>query len=229
MNEKTGSVGLALRWRRSVRAYLPTPVPSAIVRDVIEAALASPSGGNLQPWSVCALTGEPLAALIRRVAEEGQGPESRATGFYPSDLWEPYRARRHGAAMRRSEAMADAQGGGSVEAIFARNFRFFDAPVGLFFLMDARMGSSQKIDLGIILQSVMLLAAERGLGTCAQAVWANQDRLVRSHLRIADPMRVVVGMALGYPDRESRYCAVETDRAPFEGIADLRGFPDRLA
>lgn len=227
MNERAGgtlSVRDALLWRRSVRAYLPKPVRAELVRDVIETALAAPSGGNLQPWSVCALSGDPLAALVRHVAENGQGPDSRATGFYPPNLWEPYRTRRREAANRRTEAMVDAEGGASADAVFRRNFRFFNAPVGLFFLMDGRMKASQNIDLGIFLQTVMLLAAEQGLGTCAQAVWANQDRIVRAHLGIADPMRVVVGMALGYPDRSSSYCAVTTDRAPFEETVDLRGF-----
>ncbi len=195
----------AVASRMSCRAFLPSPVPEATVREILEAARRAPSGGNLQPWHVHALAGEPLAQLIAAVRASlpahprGEGSEY---DVYPKELVEPYRSRR----FKCGEDMYATIGVPREDKFarlmqFARNYEFFGAPVGLFFHVDRSVGAPQWSDVGMYMQTVMLLARERGLHTCAQA-----------------------GMALGYRDESAPINTLVTDRAPLEEIAELRGF-----
>ncbi len=222
------NVSEAIASRMSCRAFLPTPVPEETVRAILDGARQSPSGGNLQPWRVYALTGAPLAefvAIVRgklRTQPRGDGSEYEV---YPTGLWEPYRSRRFkcGEDMYATIGVSrDDKFGRLLQ--FARNYEFFGAPVGLFFCLDRRMGPPQWSDVGMYMHSVMLLAREHGLHTCAQEAWSVWYRTVGEFLRLPPELMLFAGMALGYRDESAPINALRTDRAPLEELAELRGF-----
>jgi nitroreductase len=222
------NVSEAIASRMSCRAFLPTPVPEATVRAILDGARQSPSGGNLQPWHVYALTGAPLAELVAivhgklRTQPRGDGSEYE---IYPTGLWEPYRSRR----FKCGEDMYATIGVGRDDKFgrllqFARNYGFFGAPVGLFFCLDRRMGPPQWSDVGMYMQSVMLLAREHGLHTCAQEAWSVWHGTVGEFLRLTPELMLFAGMALGHRDESAPINRLRTDRAPLEEFAELRGF-----
>jgi nitroreductase len=221
------TVSEAVERRISVRAFKPDPVDGAVVRDILERAARAPSGGNLQPWRVYALSGEPLAEFkalaVQRMAE-GVAEEPEYT-VYPPNLWEPFRTRRFQNAEdlystlgipREDKARRLAQ--------FARNAEFFGAPVGLFFCLDRTVGPPQWSDMGMLMQTVMLLAIERGLDTCPQEFWSRFPRTVAEFIDLPDDHLVFSGMALGYRDESHVVNALKTRRDPFEVWGELRGF-----
>jgi len=222
------NVSEAIASRMSCRAFLPTPVPEATVRAILDGAKQAPSGGNLQPWRVYALAGAPLAELVAtvrariRTQPRGDGSEYE---IYPTGLWEPYRSRR----FKCGEDMYATIGVTREDKLgrllqFARNYEFFGAPVGLFFCLDRRMGPPQWSDVGMYMQSVMLLARERGLHTCAQEAWSVWHRTVGEFLKLPPELMLFSGMALGHRDESATINTLRTDRAPLEEFADLRGF-----
>jgi nitroreductase len=226
--EKQVNVAEAIDTRMSCRAFESTPVPAATVRSILDAARRSPSGGNLQPWHVYALTGEPLAELLAIVRQKlpvvprGEGSEY---DIYPPELWEPYRSRRYkcGEDLYATIGVTRDDKLGRLRH-FARNYQFFGAPVGLFFCIDRRLGPPQWSDLGMYMQSVMLLARAHGLHTCPQEAWSVWFRSVGEFLGLPPELMLFSGMALGYRDESAPINRLRTDRAPFEEVATLRGF-----
>ena len=214
----------ALHQRRSVRAFLPQAPSAEMVRTLMEAAARAASGGNLQPWRVLALAGEPLAQVVAAVAQAEPEPETHQTS-YPPSLWEPYRTRRfaNGEDLYRSIGIARDDKAGRLHQL-AKNGEFFGAPVGLFVSVDQRMGQAQWVDLGIYLQSLMLAAVHQGLATCAQGYWRRYGRSLAEHLQLPDSYRVAFGVALGYEDKDATINTLQTDRAPLHEWAELRGF-----
>jgi nitroreductase len=216
----------AVNRRISVRAFRPDPVPGEVVREILAAAQRSPSGGNLQPWTVHAIAGEPLAdfkaQVAKRVAEGGEKPEY---AVYPPDLWEPLRSRRFqcGEDLYATIGIPREDRPARLRQM-AKNLEFFGAPVGLFFTFDRRVGPPQWADVGMYMQSVMLLAVERGLDTCAQEYWANLPRLVGEFLGLGEHEMLFCGMALGYRDETAPINTLRTRRDPFEQVVHMRGF-----
>lgn len=218
----------AVATRYSCRAFLPTPVPEATVRDILERAARAPSGGNLQPWRAYALAGEPLAGLKRDIAARpdelpfGEGAEYN---IYPRPLIEPYETRRRqvGELLYRAIGVPRADRPGRIRQ-YARNFLLFDAPVALFFTIDRTMGPPQWSDLGMFLQSVMLLARGHGLHTCAQEAWTFWHRTVGALLSIPPQHILFCGMALGHADPEAAINQWRSPREPIDGFATFRGF-----
>jgi nitroreductase len=223
------NVSEALATRRSCRAFLPAPVPGATVRAILEAARQSPSGGNLQPWRVYALAGPALAGLVAlvrsRMPASPRGEEPVEYAIYPGDLWEPFRSRRYkcGEDLYATIGVRREDKFGRLLQ-FARNFEFFGAPVGLLFCLDRRLGPPQWSDLGMYMQSVMLLAREHGLDTCAQEAWSLWHRTVGEYLGLPPELMLFAGMALGHRDGSAPINRLRTERAPLEEFAELRGF-----
>jgi nitroreductase len=216
-------VSEAVARRMSVRAFRPDPVPGAMVRDILEAARAAPSGGNLQPWRVYALAGEPLARFKALVAASPM--EEPEYEVYPANLWDPFRTRRY----QCGEDLYASIGVGRDDKParyrqLARNTDFFGAPVGLFFCLDRKLGYPQWADLGMYMQTVMLLAVERGLDTCAQEYWARYPTTVASFINLPEDHQLFSGMALGYRDETAPINGWRTRRDPFEVWGELRGF-----
>lgn len=221
-------VSTAIDTRMSCRAFLDTPVPRDTLVSILEAAKRAPSGGNLQPWLVHALTGEPLREfvdIIRGKSREQPTGEGTEYNIYPPDLHEPYRARRFkcGEDLYATIDIARENKLGRLRQ-FARNYEFFGAPVALFFCVDRRMGQDQWADIGMFMQSIMLLAREHGLHTCAQEAWAVWHKTVAEYLSLPPEQMLFCGLALGYRDESAPINTLRTDRAPLEEFAVLRGF-----
>jgi nitroreductase len=222
------SVSEAVRGRRSARAFLATALPRETVEELLTLAARAPSGGNLQPWQVIALTGEPLEALKAKVLAKvaaGEAYEPMEIQVYPSPLEEPWRSRRFesGEALYRSIGVGREDKAGR-RAQFARNYNLFGAPVGLFFFVHRSFDRPQWAHLGMFIQTLMLLAEERGLGTCAQESWAAYSRTVSDICGQGEEMVLHCGVALGHPDTKHPINGWRTERAPLAEYARLEGF-----
>ena len=219
------NVSEATARRFSARAFKSDPVPGSLVREILEMAQRAPSGGNLQPWRVYALTGEPLEAL--KNAAKADGPAPTEYPVYPENLWDPFRTRRFvcGEDLYASIGIPRDDKTGRF-AQLAKNLDLFGAPVGLFFCIDRNLGPPQWSDLGMFMQTVMLLAVERGLETCAQEFWARFAQTVASCLSLPDDHMVFSGMALGYLDPDHPINNWRTRRDPFEVWCEMQGFED---
>ena len=218
-------VSEAVASRKTIRAFKPDPVPRETIESILALASRAPSGGNLQPWKVYVVTGEARAELIRRVAERrktkalGEAPEY---SIYPPALSEPYKTRRFkiGEAMYgmlgipREDKMARL-------GFFSKNWEFFGAPVGLIITIDRQMQQGQWADVGMFLQTIMLLAREHGLHTCPQEAWAVWHRIIREFLSVPENEMVFCGMGIGYAEEDHPVNALVSERAP---LADFVAF-----
>lgn len=231
--ENPRTVSGAVHSRRSIRAFTAQTVDEALVRDAIARAARAPSGGNLQPWHVMALTGEPLAELkaimARRVRElpEGEGRNGEAPHFdiYPSPMVSPYLERRVGFANALYSSMGIAREDQARRRRWHRqNLQFFGAPVGLFFYVDRAHGSAQWADLGMYLMTLMLLLREAGLDSCAQESWARYAPTVDAFLRPDDRLMLFCGMAVGYADMAHPSNRFASQRAASSEFARFLGF-----
>src|SRR5690606_19362505 len=182
-------------------------------------------GGNLQPWRVYALTGEPLADLKAKVAARIASPDEPEYDVYPPDLWEPFRTRRFQAGddLYRTIDIPREDKAARLRQ-FAKNAEFFGAPVGLFFCLDRKLGPPQWSDVGMYMQTLMLLAVERGLDTCAQEFWSRYPQSVAKAVGLPDDHMVFSGMALGYRDGDHPINAWRSTRDPAEVWCELKGF-----
>jgi nitroreductase len=218
----------AVESRFSCRAFLDTPVDEAVVRDILTRASRAPSGGNLQPWHVHVLTGEPLAtlkrAIVPRAVETPRG-EGAEYAIYPPDLNEPYEARRRdvGERLYRAIGVTREDRLGRYRQ-YARNFAFFDAPVGMFFAIDRQMGPPQWSDLGMYIQTVMLLARGHGLHTCPQEAWTFWHKSVAEFLHIPPEHILFCGLGLGHADHDAAINRWRSARAPLGEFAVFHGF-----
>jgi nitroreductase len=215
----------AVEKRISVRAFKPDPVSGDIVRDLLIKAQRAPSGGNLQPWRVHALAGAPLEALKADVNSGVNGNEPMEYEIYPADLWDPFRTRRYqcGEDLYASIDVPREDKAARFRQL-ARNTQFFGAPVGIFFSIDRHLGKPQWADVGMFMQTLMLLAVEKGLSTCAQEFWARFPATVGRHLQLPEDHMLFSGMALGYADESAPINNWRTRRDPLEVWCDLKGF-----
>jgi len=225
------SVSTAIRQRISVRKFLATPVSAAQVRELLDTARWAPSGGNLQPWKVIAVAGAERAAVIAvaraELARSADGiPREQGSDLvYPPGLWEPYRSRRYkvGEDMYGLLGIAREDRAGRLAHV-ARNFEFFGAPVGLFFVIDRRMGRAQWAHLGMFMQTLALAALEMGLGTCMQEFWGTIRESLHRHFTLPETDLIYCGMSLGYADPQAPVNRLRSARAPVDEFATLRGF-----
>ncbi|MBI2308699.1 MAG: nitroreductase [Rhodocyclales bacterium] len=217
----------AIASRRSVRRFLPTPVPKKTVEELLELAARAPSGTNVQPWKVYALAGDAKAALSAAILDKyhSTGMEGREFDYYPTEWSEPWLSRRR----KIGFDLYGLLGIGKEDKVrmrqqAGRNFLFFDAPVGFIFTMDRSLGQGMFIDYGMFMANLMTAARARGLDTCAQAAFADYHQTIRRVLGIPDNELVVCGMALGYADNEAPENKLETVREPVAGFTSFRGF-----
>lgn len=208
-------VSEAVRRRRSTRAFLDTPVDRETLAELLELAARAPSGGNVQPWRIYVITADTMPELHRFL--EGRQMEPAGYDIYPPALWEPYRTNRY----QLGEAMYERLGIPREDkparlAHLARNFRFFDAPVGIFCFVDRRMGPPQWADLGMFLQTFLLLATERGIDTCAQEAWATWSGAVAEFVGAPEEEMLFCGIAVGHADPAAPVNGLVSDRMPLE-------------
>ena len=219
----------AVASRFSCRAFLSTPVPMAIVRDILDRAARAPSGGNLQPWRVHALAGAPLEDLKARIRPHAPtNPRSEGAEYpvYPDPLKEPYHARRYevGADLYRAIGIPREDRPARYRQ-YARNFEFFGAPVGLFFSIDRTMGPPQWSDLGMFVQTVMLLARGEGLHTCGIEAWTHWHKTASAFLALPPEHMLFCGMALGHADAQAPINQWRSQRDGVDRFAVFTGFP----
>lgn len=222
------TVAGALKQRISTRAYLPKPVPETLLREILDAARWSPSGGNLQPWKVIVVSGAAQQAVINLAknypgmfpAEEGDKP------IYPANLWEPYRSRRFkvGEDLYALLGIAREDKAARLKQL-TRNLEFFGAPVGVFFVMDERMGHGQWAHLGMFMQSVALVATERGLSSCFQEFWGTLRKTLKTHFALGEHEMIYCGMALGYADESAPVNRLRSERAGVDEFARFHSDP----
>lgn len=222
------NVSDAIRQRTSIRAFTPAAVPEALLRELLDVARHAPSGGNLQPWKVIAVAGDERRAVIDAVGAalranpQGEVGERRV---YPDPLWSPYRERRYevGEALYATLGITREDKPARYRQ-FARNLEFFGAPVGLFFVIDTRMGHGQWAHLGMFMQTLALAAQERGLSTCMQEYWAQGRDTLKRHFALPEQEMIYCAMALGYADPDAPVNALRASRVAVEAFAEFRGF-----
>jgi nitroreductase len=214
----------ALKARISVRAFKSDPIPEATIREIIDVARYAPSGGNLQPWKVIAVAGAERDAVSALAKANLPGMEDDRP-VYPANLWEPYRTRRYKVGEDMYELMGIPRENKPARLMhLAQNFDFFGAPVGLFFIIDKRMGHGQWAHLGMFMQSVALAALERGVQSCMQEAWARMRAPLAAHFSLDTDDTIYCGMALGYADTSKPVNTLRSDRAPVDEIAVFKGF-----
>ncbi len=218
----------AVKARHAARAFLDRPVSRETVAEMLALAARAPSGGNLQPWQVDVLTGPALAGLKARAAASlAASPAGEGTEFdvYPPGLGEPWRGRRFASGEQLYAALGIGRGERPARlAQFAKNFDAFGAPVLLLFSLPRHFGPPQWAHLGMFMQNVMLLAAERGLATCPQEAWALLHKTVGEVLGLEEDRLFYCGMALGFADEAQPVNCWRTERVPLEEFARFAGF-----
>jgi nitroreductase len=214
------AVDWAIVSRRSIRAFLPTPVPREEIEAILEVARHCASGVNTQPWQVHVLTGAAKDRLSAAVLEAYDDPELVAQldepyAYYPREWISPYIDRRRKLGWELYSLLGIAKGDKPrMHAQHARNYRFFDAPVGLIFTIDRVMQQGSFIDYGMFLQSIMVAARGRGLDTCPQAAFTTFHRIIARELGIPEQQQLVCGMSLGYADPSRVENALVSEREP---------------
>ena len=219
------AVDEAITSRRSVRAFLSTPVPRETIEQILHVAARAPSGTNTQPWKVHVLTGDAKVRLSRAIRAAYDDPGQRAMhaeeyAYSPTQWVAPYIDRRRKVGWdlygllgigKSDKARMHEQHG--------RNYEFFDAPVGLIFTIDRVMQQGSWLDYGMFLQNIMIAARARGLDTCPQAAFTQFHRVIAQQLSLSPDEMVVCGMSLGHEDKGAPENALVTEREPVAGFA----------
>lgn len=206
----------AVRSRRAVRGFTSEPVPTNVLERVLDAARWAPSGSNIQPWRIYVVTGAPLARLkkvaVARVVA-GESWDEREFEMYPRMLKSPYGERRRAFGVERYSALGIAREDWEARQRAAiGNWDCFGAPAALFCYIDRDMGQPQWSDLGMYLQTVMLLLRAEGLHSCPQMAWSQVRETVAEIVSPAAESVLFCGMSIGYVDPEVSY--IRTGRAP---------------
>jgi nitroreductase len=222
------SVDAAIASRRSIRRFLPTPVPRATVEAILDVSARAPSGTNMQPWRGYAVAGAALQALcdaVQAAFDAQAGEHTQEVPYYPDEFFEPYLGRRREVGWGLYGLLGIARGeAAKMKAQHRRNFQFFDAPVGMIFTIDRRLNTGSWLDYGMFLENIMTAARGRGLDTCAQAAWATYHRAIRPVLGLTPEEIVICGMALGHADPDAPENTLFTTRAPAREFMRFDGF-----
>lgn len=222
------NVSDAINTRQSVRAYTGEPVDQAVVREILELAGRAPSGSNLQPWKVHAVSGAAREALIEAIyAKAATAPQGERADIrmYPQGLEDPWRQRRADCGERMYSVLGIARDDKAARfAQGAKNLAFFGAPVGLFVTMDRSLCESQMMDVGMFIMSILLLARERGLATCPQASWQMWAPTIRESLQLEDGEMIMAGIAMGYADTGDAGSDIRQPRLSLDEYATFAGF-----
>ena len=218
----------AIGSRKSIRAFTADPVPRETIERILEIAQRSPSGTNTQPWHTYVCTGRVKQAITDDVLElvrSGRGRTYEELGYYPATWKDIHRERRRGVGWSLYGLLGIEKGDREASARQGqRNFKFFDAPVGLFITVDSYLGLGSWSDAGMYVQTIMLAARGFGLHTCPQAAWIPFQDPILKHLGIPDDEKIVTGMSLGYADPTAIENTLVSDREALENVVHYRGF-----
>ena len=213
------NVSEAVKSRRSTRAFLKNPVDNNLLKELLKISSRSPSGGNLQPWKIYVINGDSMQSFLDFQKTWTQ-PETPAYDIYPKNLKEPYRSYRY----ELGEQMYDLLGieredkDSRIKQVM-KNFEFFGAPSAFFCFVDRQMGPPQWSDLGMFLQTFMLLAQEYGLDTCAQEAWSMKQESVSKFAGINDELMLFCGMSIGYKDPKAEVNKLYSERSSLDDWA----------
>jgi nitroreductase len=221
----------AILTRRSVRAFLPKPVPLATVEELLTLASRAPSGSNIQPWKVRVVAGPARERLSRAILDaldrDGYEGHKREWNYYPVNWREPYLARRRKIGWDLYGLLGIGKGDfEGTEKQRRRNYEFFGAPVGLIFTLDQDLEIGSWLDLGIYLGALMIAARGRGLDTCPQAAFADFHAVIRRELGIPETEIIICGMGVGYADPDAVENRLVTERAAAREFATFEGFQE---
>ena len=202
--------------RSSIRAFLDLPVPNDLIKELLSKSSRAASGGNLQPWKIFVINKESMTHFLLS-QKEWVHPETPAYDIYPSKLKEPYRTSRFelGEEMYKLLGIGREDKDSRLEQVM-KNFEFFGAPCAFFCFVDRQMGPPQWSDLGMFLQTFMLLAKEAGLDTCAQEAWSIKQDSVSQFVNADDDDLLFCGMSIGYRDPKAIINSLVSDRRPIE-------------
>jgi len=218
------AVDEAIVSRQSIRQFLPEPVPRETIAHLLEVASRAPSGTNTQPWKVYVLQGASRDALVQKVCDAHDAlyanPALAAEyqeeyDYYPEKWVSPYIDRRRANGWGLYGLLGITKGDKDrMHAQHHRNFKFFDAPVGLMFTLDRVMGRGSLVDYGMFMQNLMVAARGLGLHTCPQAAWNGFGKIILPHIGAGEDEMLVCGMALGYADEAALVNTFRTPRVP---------------
>lgn len=216
-NDPTQSVSEAIRTRKSVRQFSAKPVSNELLARIFREASRAPSGGNLQPWRLYILTGDTRDKLIAAVKAKGAPDGPPPYHIYPPKLTQPYRQRRKdvGEWLYKMLGVSRSDRRGKLRQL-AKNYEFFGAPVGVIVVVDKQMNQPQWADVGMFMQSIMLLARQHGLHTIAQEAWASYHKVIHDVVGIPDNFMVFCGMGIGYADESAVINSLDTTRVPLD-------------
>jgi nitroreductase len=207
-------VSEAVSSRSSVRSFTGQKVDTKLISQLLQKSSRSASGGNLQPWRIFVLNNESMENFLT-FQDDWLLPETPSYEIYPQKLKEPYRTSRYQLGEQMYEAIGisrdDKQG--RLDQVM-KNFSFFGAPAALFCFVDKQMGSPQWSDLGMFLQTFMLLAQEVGLDTCAQEAWSMKHDSVSKFVGASDSEILFCGLAMGYKDKDAKVNQFRSERRP---------------
>jgi nitroreductase len=223
----------AIDTRMSARAFTQQAVPRELLTELLALAARAPSGTNTQPWKVYVLQGKSRDSLVDKVCaahdEVRAHPEKAADyreayDYYPEKWVSPFIDRRRENGWSLYGLLGITKGDkDKMHAQHQRNYRFFDAPVGLMFTLDKVMGRGSLVDYGMFLQTLMLAARGMGLHTCPQAAWNGFANIILPHIGAEENEMLICGMALGYADDKD---IVNTFRTPREPVASFTRWLD---
>lgn len=233
MTHVLNAVDQAIASRQSMRQFLPTPVPKETIAHLLALASRAPSGTNTQPWKAYVLQGASRDALVAKVCQAHDALRANPAlvaeyreeyDYYPEKWVSPYIDRRRENGWGLYGLLGIGKGDkDKMHAQHQRNFRFFDAPVGLMFTLDRVMGRGSLVDYGMFLQSIMIGARGHGLHTCPQAAWNGFAKVILPHIGAGENEMLVCGMALGYADEAE---LVNTFRTPRVSAKDFTTWLD---
>ena len=206
------SVSEAVEKRKSIRSFIDKPVSDEIIKKILEKASRSPSGGNLQPWKIYILNGQSMNEFLL-FQKDWKGTDHPEYPIYPSNLKEPYRTSRFEVGEQLYGSIGIERE--DKEARYNQmleNFNFFGAPAALFCFIDRQMNQPQWSDLGMFLQTFMLLAQEEGIDTCAQESWSLKQKLVSEFVSAEADLMLFCGMAIGYKEMSAPINNYQTKR-----------------
>lgn len=215
----------AIRSRRSVRAFKPAPVPKETLREVLETALWAPSWANTQPWEFAVVGGLAAKEIKARLLEKLWAEEEHRSDIPHPTFSGVYQERRRELGMAIHQTLGIRRDDREGRRWWDRQMvKFFGAPNGIIFYMDGGLGHYSMLDIGALMQTVMLAAQAHGLGCCPEAAMVRHPEVLREILGIPESKKIVCGMAIGYPDADSPISSHRSHRVPLEEVSTWHGF-----